>query len=556
MVDIIIHNGTLLTFDPERPEARALAIIGGLISHVGRDDEVLSLAGPETRIFNAKGGTVLPGFIDSHVHLFAGSVEMAYLNLHGVSGMEGLKAMARAYADAHPDDTVIFGVGADYNILGKGKTPTRHDLDQVIGDRPMALYAADHHTVWANTAALDAVDLLHGAEVDHGSTVVMGNDGLASGELLEPGAYGPVLRLTRHGGRDMAGLVTGRDPVPGATPAQREMDKAAIAEGLAYCASQGITGLHNMDGNLYQLELLSELEAEGRLLCRVEIPFHLKGTDPVCRLAEEASHMRDAYQGDRLWCRRVKMFLDGVIESGTALMLEPYPGSETHRGEVVFPQEHFLAACIEADRLGFQISVHAIGDAAVRRTIDAFEAVRKANGKRDSRHRIEHVGILHPEDLPRLAELGIVASVQPGHAPMGHVFSADGVGQYLHDHQTRWICPWQDIRESGARIIFSTDWPVMAVDVMPNLRAAVAPLDLGPGWKDQTQSLYDGLASYTRDNAWVAFDEERAGMLRAGMRADIAVMSDNLFTLEPDDITRARAVVTICDGRVTFMRER
>jgi len=385
----------------------------------------------------------------------------------------------------------------------------------------------------------------------------MGADGLASGELLEPGAYGPILEMTRHGGRDMLGLTTGKDPSPAATPAQRKMDKDVIAQGLRHCAEQGITGLHLMDGNTYQLELLSELEAEGRLLCRCHVPFHLKGTDPIARLSNEAPIMRDQFQGDKVKGSHVKMFIDGVIESGTALMLQPYPGdlgAGGNTGDEVFTQDHFVAACVEADRLGFQIAVHAIGDAGIRRTIDAFEAAQNANGTRDSRHRIEHLEVMHPDDIPRLADLGIVASIQPGHAPMGHIFPPSGVGQSLHPHQIPGAFAWQNLRDTGARVIFSTDWPVIPVDVMPNIKAAIAPLDLGPEWHDQTQSLTDTLASYTCDNAWAEFNEDRKGKLAAGMMADIAVLSHDLTRLAPLDITSAQTVTTICDGVVTFQR--
>ena len=549
--DHVILNGAIITFDPANPEAEALAITGGLISAVGTTAEIKTLAGAATRIFDAQGGSVLPGFIDSHVHLFGGSVELACLDLYGVEGLDAMAAEIRPYADSNPDERLIFCVQADYDILGTGHTLTRHDLDEILSDRPLAMFAPDHHTIWANTTALEATDLLRGKEVDAGSQIVIGQDGLATGELLEPGAYGPILTLTRHGGRELLGLVTGADPKPAPTREERQMDKDVIERGLRHCAAQGITGLHNMDGNTYQLELLKELEAEGRLLCRTEVPFHLKGTDPIERLSE-AAEMRARFQGDKVWCNRLKMFIDGVIDSGTALMLQPYPGSEANSGDEVFTQEHFEAACTEADRMGLQISVHAIGDAGVRRTLDAYQAAISANGKRDSRHRIEHLEVMHPDDIPRLAELGVVASIQPGHAPTGHIFPPTGVSKHLHDHQIPGAFAWQDIRNTGAPVIFSTDWPVIPVDVMPNIKAAIAPLDLGPEWRDQSQSLRDTLASYTRDNAWVEFNEAQKGQLKPGMMADIVVMSHDLEALAPTAITDASAVLTICDGKVTF----
>ncbi|NHM18016.1 amidohydrolase [Tritonibacter mobilis] len=548
--DTVILNGRLITFDSARPYAEGLAIADGVITAVGSTAEIRALAGPSTRVIDAAGSTVLPGFIDSHVHLFGGSVELACLDLTSIKGEAQLTEVVRDWAKWNTDDQLVFAVQADYAILGDGIKTTRQALDRVLPDRPFAMYAPDHHTVWANTAALEAAGLLHGAEVEAGAQVVMGSDGLASGELQEPSAYAPVLRMTRHAGRDMMGLVTGADPVPPATLAERTLDKAALERGLQHCASHGITGLHNMDGNFYQLELLSEMERDGTLLCRTEVPFHYKSPDPLDRFSE-AQEMRQRFNSDMVWCNRVKMFMDGVVESGTALMLQPYPGTD-HIGDAVFEAEHFNQACIRADAMGLQIATHAIGDLAVRRTLDGYEAARRTNGARDSRHRIEHIEVLHPDDLPRFKDLGVVASIQPGHAPFGGYFPPSGVGAMLHDAQIPLSYAWADIRNSGAKVIFSTDWPVIPVDVMPTIKGAVAPLKLGAPWRDQSQSLLDTLESYTAGNAWVEFNETRKGKLKPGMMADIAVMDHNLETMDPETLNQARAAFTFCAGRMTW----
>jgi predicted amidohydrolase YtcJ len=548
--DIVVLNGRLVTFDETQPTAEALAISGGVITAVGGTADIRAMAGSDTRVIDAGGATVLPGFIDSHVHLFGGSVELGYLDLYGVQGLDPLTAKVREWAGQCPDDRVVFAVQADYAIMGPGQHTTRQDLDKVLPDRPFAMFAPDHHTIWANTRALELAGLLHGGQVDKGAEIMMAPDGTATGELREPGAYAPVLALTRHGGRDMMGLVTGADPVPPATAAERALDKAAIARGLQHCASHGITGLHNMDGNFYNLELLSELEADGDLLCRVEVPFHFKSHDSLDRFAE-AEEMRARYQGDWVWCNRVKMFIDGVVESSTALMLEPYPGLDTV-GDAVFDYDHFEAAVIKADAMGMQIAVHAIGDKGIRWTLDAYEAAIRANGRRDSRHRIEHIEVLHPDDLPRFAELGVVASIQPGHAPFGVYFPPGGVGAMLHDHQIPLAFAWQDIRNTGTPVVFSTDWPVIPVDVMANIKSAVAPRKMPAPWRDQSQSLLDTLKSYTADNAWVEFNETRKGRLAPGMMADVAIMSHDLAAVDPEELDKTRARCTIAGGRVTY----
>lgn len=546
MPDIVILNGRVITFDG--PDVEALAITGGTITAVGSNAEIRDIAGT-ARVIDAQGGTVLPGFIDSHVHLFGGSAELDFLNLTGVYGVEALAAAVRPYAAARPDDELLFACSIDYGLMGD-RGITRHDLDAAMPDRPFAACTADHHTVYANTKALEAAGLLHGKQVADGSEVVMGDDGLATGELLEADAFGPVMAMTNFGGREMLGMVTGADPIPAPDAATRSIDKAVIAKGYKHCASMGITGLHNMDGNFYQLGLLSEMEDEGTVLCRTEIPMHLKHTDPVERV-DEAAEMRAQYDSDMVWSRRVKMFMDGVLDSKTAFMLEPYPGTDSC-SEPLFSDAQFKQACIRADAMGFQIAVHAIGDAAVRQTLDGYEAAQKANGVRDSRHRIEHIETIHPDDIPRLKQLGVVASMQPLHSPRGGFFPVYDSGDILHPHQLKTAFPWKTIRDSGAALVFSTDWPVVPVDVMPTIQGAVAGVELPDIWPDQRIGLRESLAAYTRDNAWVEFNEHRKGRLRAGMMADVVVLDADVENMPPDQIGSAKAAVTICGGRITY----
>ena len=181
-----------------------------------------------------------------------------------------------------------------------------------------------------------------------------------------------------------------------------------------------------------------------------------------------------------------------------------------------------------------------------------IELARKVNGVRDSRHRIEHIEVLHPQDLHRFADLDVVASIQPGHAPFGQYFKPDTINQRLHKHQIPTAFAWNDIRATGAKMIFSTDWPVIPIDVMKNIKSAVAPIKLSKPWRDQTQSLYQTLESYTSMNAWVEFNEDRKGQLKAGMMADIVVMSHDLGAMEKDELDSAKAMYTICDGQITY----
>ncbi|WP_424986445.1 amidohydrolase [Microbulbifer sp. S227A] len=551
VAEIIIENGRLITIDARMGRAEAVALGDGRILAVGSNADMRALRGPETRIIDAGQCTVLPGFIESHIHLFPGGLELGLLDLSRSHDIETVTARVRAYSAEQPDVPLLYAIGAHYDLLGAGRKIDRHGLDRVMPDRPFAVMAADHHTVWANTRALELAGILHGGPVSDGSEIVMGSDGLATGELLEPGAYEHVLARTASGGRDLLGMTTGNDPVPPANPQQRAADKAVLRDGLRHLAKTGVTSFHNMDGNLYQLELLSEIEAEGDLICRGQIPFHLKNFDPIDRLAE-AAEMRRRFDSDWLWSGRLKLFHDGVVESGTAAMLRPYPNWPDSTGAPLFAPEQFNEICVRADAMGLQISVHAIGDAAVRGTLDGYAAARAANGARDSRHRIEHIEVLHPDDLPRLRALGVVASMQPLHAPWGGLFAPSDEGQILHEDQKPLAYACQTIRETGVPMIFSSDWPVVPVEVLPSIGAAVAPKPLGGNWTDQRQDLQDALASYTATAAYAEFSEDRKGRLATGLFADLVILSDDIERVAPDELGSLAVQVTICGGRVTY----
>lgn len=246
------------------------------------------------------------------------------------------------------------------------------------------------------------------------------------------------------------------------------------------------------------------------------------------------------------------MFIDGVAESGTAWMLEDYPGQPGHRGHALFDPEKFKQACIAIDKLGLQMSTHAIGDAAVRAALDGYEAAANANGKRDSRHRVEHVETLHPDDLPRFAQLGVVAAMQPLHSPRCGLWPVPESGEVWHDHQRPTCFASRTLMEDDVVVPFATDWPVAPVDVMPSIKAAVVGADAGPDFGDQSVSLDRALRSYTVSGAWTEFAEDKKGMLKEGMLADIVIMSRNLDSLPLEQLDQAVAVITICDGIITW----
>ncbi len=548
--DIIIENGRVLTMEPSAPQAEAVAIAGNTILAVGSRGDMGALKDSGTRVIDAAGCTVLPGFNEGHLHLFAGAAELDHLQLAGVHGREALASAVHAYAAGRPRDPLITAQSADYTILSVDEPVTRQDLDAILPDRPFIMFAPDHHTAWANTAALEKACILSGREIGVGNEIVMGPDGLAAGELRENEAFDPVLLLGSAGTRFRLGLSTGGEPNPAPTPAERAFDLDLMRKGLAHAARHGLTSLQNMDGNLYQLELLGELERSGELTARARVPFHFKNFMQFEDL-ERAEEMRRRFNSPMLASGVVKLFVDGVLDSWTAVMLDDYADRPGWRGEPLFDADHFARIAVEADRRGFQIAVHAIGDGAVRIVLDGYEAARRANGPRDSRHRIEHIEVVHPDDIGRFAQLGVAASMQPIHAP-GTGFPLEPTVSRIGRAKWPYAYAWQTLRDAGARLIFATDWPVSPIDPMACIQAALTRKSWSEDDPDQRQTLMDSLASYTRDSAWIEFMEGAKGRLSPGLLADLVILDADLETTEPDAIGTVRPMMTICDGRVVY----
>jgi predicted amidohydrolase YtcJ len=547
--DLINRNARVLTMDETAPKAEAVAIVGNRILAVGGNDEVMALAGGSTRVIDAKSATVMPGFNEAHMHIFMGSLSLVQLNLHAVHGFDAMKSAILDYAANNPDEPVLLAYSADYGILGELGPTTRHHLDAILPDRPFMMYAPDHHTAWANTAALKLADLLHGRDVGIGNEVVMGEDGLATGELRETNAITPVARLASTGGREGLGIATGGDP-ENLTPEQRAVDRAILKRGLEYCASEGLTSLQNFDGNLYQLELMADLEAAGELPVRIRIPFHMKNFMDLSML-NKAAQWKKRFASDMVRGDFVKVFMDGVIDSQTAYMLDGYGDRPDYDCEPLFTAEAFDAVATKADSLGLQVAVHAIGSAAVRQTLDGYEAAIKANGKRDSRHRIEHIEIIHPDDIPRFKELGVVASMQPVHVPGGSCFPLEPTVTRLGEDRWKYAYAWRTLKDAGARMVFATDWPISPVSPFECIQNALTRKPWRKGDPDQRMTLQESLYAYTAEGAWVEFMEDRKGKLKPGFLADIVVLSQDIEAAAPDRVADVRPRITICDGRIT-----
>jgi predicted amidohydrolase YtcJ len=524
--DIIIKNARVFTSNESNPHAEAVAIKGNRIVYVGTNEGAEPLRSEKTRVIDAQGHTLTPGFIDTHVHLLWGSIWMGNAQLQEVRTKEDLKNILVEFADANKTSEWVVGRGIRYNIVS-----TRQELDEIIADRPIYIGAFDGHTGWANTKALEMAGILH----DDGRTLTNGiivrdEHGLAAGELREGDAMHTVF-----------GLV----PVPDANR-KRELLKLGIKE----FNKTGITSVHNMNGDMEEMLAYAALEDSGEMNMRVYVPFHVKPEtkeEDLKEAAEMAQVQMDYVRGGA-----AKFFMDGVWESYTAFNIDPY-ADDPSVGIVapIFSLEHFVRMARLCDKMGMQIAVHACGDGAVRQTLDGYEAIQKANGKRDSRHRIEHIEVCQPEDMPRFKELGVIASMQTSHSPFS---LEDDVVWTKRTGPQRWHIsfPWRDLKNAGAHLSLGSDWTVAPFDPMVNIYVALNRKKLAEENPNQNLTLEECIIGYTRDAAYVEFKENEKGQIKEGYLADLVLFSHDLFEVKPEEIMSAKAVLTMIDGRIVF----
>lgn len=541
--DLIITNARIRPiFAPDGETA--IAVSGGRILALGADEAIRAHAGPATRIIDAGGRELLPGFIESHLHLFMGGATLAMLNLGPTFGFDATAKAFHDFAAANLGDEILFGYAVNYVIFGEHRRPDRHLLDAIIADRPICMFSTDLHCAWANTRALTMAGIIHGADVGPGSEVVMGEDGLATGELREFAAMNRVKMLSRLKGRD------GMDYEGGEVSEEdRAHDAGLIRKAGEYCAQNGITTAVNMDGNAYQAGLMRDLALAGQMPVRVSLPLRLEerhGPEGVARIEDFGAEVPG-------WLHfgRVKLFMDGVYDTWTALTVTDYPDRPGFRSEPLIAPAIFNAMCVEADRRGLQVATHAVGDGAVRATIDGYEAARNANGKRDSRHRIEHIDTITPEDLARLDPLGIIASMQPVHPPGSAGLPLEPTTTIMGKARWATAFPWRMIRDRGVPLAFGTDWPVSPLSPLYAIHCALTRKTWADDVPDQRLSLDECLIAYTSGGAYADFAEDRSGRLAPGFDADLVLIEGSLEGLaETEDA--AKVAMTICGGTITY----
>jgi predicted amidohydrolase YtcJ len=525
-VSLAVLHGVI--WPPGGAGATALAVSEDRIVAVGPDLEIRDLVHGGARVVDARGGTIMPAFNDAHVHFLMASRSLDQLDLFGAETQDEVERRIVGFAAGRSESGWVLGRGWFYSAF-PGGMPSLELLDRLVPDRPAYLESFDAHTGWVNSRAL----AMTGVESDRASSA-------PAGILKE------------------AAMLAVQHRLPARTSGQ---DLDALRAGLRIAASRGIASVQEAGEGLDQLELYETLHRNDELTLRVRLAFDMvPGLDTASwarrlDLYEEAARARPGH--DWISTGILKAFADGVVESRTASVLEPYAGMNQRDagalGSPLWGHGELAGAVRAADARGWQVQVHAIGDAAIRQALDAFEGTTASR-----RHRVEHIEAPSPEDVGRFAKLGVIASMQPQHAEPGknllEVWAAN-----LGPARAARGWPWASIQQAGGRLAFGTDWPVVPLDPALSLHVAVNRQtragDPPGGWLPHERlSLVEALAGWTSGSAYAEHAEQSRGALRVGMLADIAVLDRDLSTLPAAEIAALQVTATVVGGRVVYER--
>ncbi|HXL78179.1 MAG TPA: amidohydrolase [Candidatus Eisenbacteria bacterium] len=495
---LVILNGVV--WAPGRPRATALAVEGERIVAVGGDADVRSLVGPTTRVLDAAHGTILPAFNDAHVHFLMASRSLDGLDLFGAQTQEEVADRIRVFVDARHSGWLV-GRGWFYSAF-PGGMPSLELLDELVPDRPAYLESFDAHTAWVNSRARAVSGL-----------------GPGSGVLKEAAMLGVIRNLP---------------------PRTADLDIAAVQAGMRLAASRGIGSVQEAGDGMAQLSLYETLRERDELTMRVRLAFDMiPGLDSAGweKRLDDYETARVRHSGSWLQTGIIKAFADGVVESRTAAMLEPYQGN-SESGELLWEPDELVQAVGAADARGWQVQVHAIGDRAIRVALDAFTGCDQGH-----RHRVEHIETPAPADIARFAELGVIASMQPQHAD-SNLTSVWRRNLGAERSMRGW--PWRVLLASGARLAFGTDWPVVPIDPVASLQIATEK------YAAQRIGIEQAVAAWTSGAAYAEHIENEKGALQAGRLADITVLDRDVASTPGDELAETKVEATVVGGRLVY----
>ena len=520
--DLIVTNARIYTADAAMPTARALAVKDGRFLAVGAD--VSEHRGPRTRVIDAHGAAVTPGFIDSHAHMGSLGRTLRILNLRGATTVGEMLAKVREAAARTPKGNWIVGRGWDQSLLPGRRFPTADELSSAAPDHPVCLTRVDGHAAWVNRKALELARVTAATPDPDGGKIHRDPAGRPTGILIDR-AQSLVARL-----------------IPEPTPEQVRED---LARAAARCARLGITTVHDAGVDRVELEAYRELIEAGRLPIRIYAM--IGGAGGLWR-----EYLKRGIElGDRLTVRSIKLMADGALGSRGAALFEPYSDDPGNSGLMILSKDEIVRVARQAVVHGFQVNTHAIGDRANRIVLEAYGAV--LGGANDRRFRIEHAQVVAPEDFELLRRYSVIPSMQATHATSDMRWAEDRLGP----ERVRGAYAWRRFLELGLPIANGSDFPVEDPNPLWGFYAAITRQDHSGkpegGWMpEHRMTREEALKSWTLDGAYAEFEENRKGSITPGKLADFVVWSNDIMKIPPKQILETKAVMTVVGGEIVY----
>ena len=535
--DMIIKGNAIFDSVSDKPFAGFVAVKGNRIAAVGKDMESISqYTGDDTKIIDAGDRLVMPGFHDSHTHLILAGMYKTYPNLGSARSEEEAAVMLKEYYDSQPGDGWVYGFNWYHVFWDKKELPRKETLDRYFPDRPVFLINAEAHGAWVNSLALEIAGVTADTPDPFGGEIARDENGEPTGFLYESA----IEYVAAH-----ALIFT------------EEQEKTFLRKYMADAAELGITGVVDVQPyfgkDLGSLDVYTGMESDGELTVRITAAANLLGD------LDEALENSKKYCTEKVRAHMLKQFVDGVITTHTALLLEDYTDAPGNRGTQLSELEKIDAAVQEGHKRGLWIKIHAIGDRAIRFTIDSYEKAIKTYGANGCRHAIEHVEMVTDSDIERFGQLGLIPSVQPEHIGLMPTWEGEEYRVNIGEERAGRTWPFRSLLESAGVLAIGSDCPVVDNNPFYAIHRGVTRLHddgLPEGGWNPTQKLTvaDILRGYTLGSAYGIGREDELGTLEEGKFADIAVIDRNLFETEPKDIRGAHVDMTIMDGKVIFER--
>ena len=516
-VSLVILNSNIITLDPEKPKAEALAVRNGRIAAVGSSSEIRALIDDDTEVVDAKGATIIPGLVDCHVHMTEFGFFLKRPDMKNARSIREMQEKLRQYASKNKESGWIQGGRWDHEKFAENRYPTRWDLDEAVSDRPVFLLRVCGHMGVANSEALRLTRITETSRVPGGKIELDLKNGQPNG-LLKEKAMQLIWRIIPR-------------------PDLKTLEEASLLA-CKKAIQAGLTAVHWMVESTDEMQAIMNLESEEKLPIRVYL-----GVPPKL---EAAAHklLSSSDSHFKVKIGFAKLFADGSLGSRTAALKVPYSDDPRTSGMLIHSPKELYQLILEAHQAGERVAIHAIGDRAVESVLNAYEQVLNRFPRRDHRHRIEHCSILNPQLIKRMKTLGLTASIQP-HFVVSDFWLIDRMGK----NRARWAFPFRSLVKEGLNVISGSDCPVEKIDPLLGIWAAAARRGI-----DEELTAEEALKTYTLNAAYATMEEDEKGTIKVGKLADLTILTDDLLKILPEEINKVKVQMTIVDGKIVSRR--